>query len=139
MRNKKSLIIPITFVDSNHCFINLRINNVYGKFILDTGASNSCINLNLSKKFKISLEKSNKKASSATNEINEVYCSNNKTISIEDYKLDNFKILLFDMSYINESLKKNNVSELEGIIGNDFLIKFNAVIYYNSKKIKLYF
>ena len=51
---------------SNHIIIECKINSISGKFIIDTGASNSCINYLSAKNLILKFKKSNEKASSAT-------------------------------------------------------------------------
>ena len=38
--------IPFKILSTNHIIIDAAVNNVAGKFLIDTGASNSCIDLN---------------------------------------------------------------------------------------------
>ena len=56
-------------IKTNHIQIKAEINGLKGLFIIDTGASNTCIDLENHKLFKIFPEESPEKASSATNEI----------------------------------------------------------------------
>ena len=115
------------------------INNVSGIFIVDTGASNSCVNYLLASKFNIEFKKSYETASSATNEINETYYSKNNKLKIGNFQINDFDLVLFDMTFINNSLKEKGVSELDGIIGGDILNKYNVCINYKKKEIGLEF
>ena len=67
---------------TNHIIIDAAVNNVDGQFLIDTGASNSCIDLNKSEKFKLDYGKSDEQASSATNEIKETYISKKNLLLI---------------------------------------------------------
>ena len=63
-------------LSTNHIIISAKVNNIKGNFIIDTGASNSCIDFNKRSKYKLNFEISKLKASSATTQINETFCSN---------------------------------------------------------------
>ena len=122
---------------SNQIIIECNINNTKGKFILDTGASNSCLNYKLASKFKIICEKSNELASSATSQINETFISKKNILEIGEIIENNFTIILFDMTYINNSLKEQGIELIDGIIGGDILKKFNAKINYKKRQLSL--
>ncbi len=123
--------------DSNHIIIECKVNSTNGKFIVDTGASNSCIDIMLVKKFDLSFKKSYEKASSATNQINEIFFSKKNTLEIAGLIKNDFELLIFDMSHINKSFNEKKIDEIDGIIGGDILLKFNATINYLNKKITL--
>lgn len=135
---KKKTVKNIIITESNHIIIICKVNSVKGRFIIDTGASNSCIDYLLVKKFNLNFIKSNEKVSSATNKINETFHSKNNTLKIGDYQI-NFDFVLFDMTFINNSLKEKNIKEIDGIIGSDILNKLNAIISYKKKEIILEF
>ena len=130
---KKKIKITAT----NHIIINATINEVKGNFIIDTGASNSCIDLIKSKKFNLKFEKSSELASSATNKISETYFSKTNTLKIGGCKKNDFDLVLFDMTFINNSLKEKSIKEVDGIIGGDILNRFNACIDYKREEIRL--
>ena len=136
---KKENIIRFIVTNSNHILIECEINHVSGIFLVDTGASNSCINYLSASKFNIEFEVSNEKASSATDEINEIFNSKENILKIGDFQKNDFDLVLFDMTFINNSLKEKGVSEVDGIIGGDILNKLKACINYKKKEISLEF
>ena len=107
--------------------------------MVDTGASNSCVNYFSASKFKIKFELSNEKASSATDKINETFNSKKNILKIGNFQKNDFELLLFDMTFINNSLKEKGIPELDGIIGSDILNELNACINYKKKEITLEF
>ena len=129
----------IKVLRSNHLLIRCKINNVYGNFILDSGASNSCVNLKKANKFKIAFKKCNERASSATNHFDEIFISEKITLKINDFEENDFKILLFDMTHISKTLSEKEDTDLDGIIGGDILIDFDAIINYKKKILVLNF
>ena len=136
---KKQTILSFKLTNSNHILLECEINYVSGIFIVDTGASNSCINYLSASKFKLEFEASNEKASSATDEINEIFNSKNNILKIGDFQTNDFDLMLFDMTFINNSLKKKGDSEVDGIIGSDILNELNSIINYKKKEIILEF
>tara|TARA_Y200000002_G_scaffold247017_1_gene204394 strand:- start:1129 stop:1542 length:414 start_codon:yes stop_codon:yes gene_type:complete len=136
---KKRSNIYFTIIESNHILIECKINYVSGIFIVDTGASNSCVNYLSASKFNIEFEVSNEKASSATDEINEIFISKKNILKIGNCQKNDFDLVLFDMTFINNSLKEKGVSEVDGIIGGDILNKLNVCINYKKKEISLEF
>ena len=136
---KKENKISFLLTNSNHILIECEINYVSGIFIVDTGASNSCINYLAASKFNIEFEVSNETASSATNEINEIFNSKKNILKIGDFQKNDFDLILFDMTFINNSLKEKGISEVDGIIGGDILNKLNVCINYKKKEISLEF
>ena len=134
---KKEKTISFLLTSSNHILIECKINYVLGTFIVDTGASNSCINYLSASKFNVEFKKSNEAASSATNKINETYYSKNNKLKIGDFQKNDFDLVLFDMTFINKSLKEKGVSEVDGIIGGDILNELNVCINYKKKEISL--
>ena len=136
---KKFSTINFKLTKSNHIQIECEVNYITGKFLIDTGASNSCINYLSSTKFNVKFKKSNETASSATSEISETYYSEDNTLKIGDFQKNDFDLVLFDMSFINNSLEKKGVSAVDGIIGGDILNELNASISYKKKVISLEF
>ena len=123
--------------ESNHIIILCKVNSIISRFIVDTGASNSCINYLSKEKFNLNIKKSNEKASSATNEITNIFYSKNNILEISNFKKNNFDVILFDMNHINNSLNEKEISEIDGIIGSDILKEHKAFIDYEKKILTL--
>ena len=49
----------------------------------------------------------------------------------------NISIVLFDMSFINKTLKEHGATSVNGIIGSDLLKKGKAIIDYSENKLYL--
>lgn len=137
LKQDKYCSVKLKRLKTNHLQLKAKINGISGVFILDTGASNSCIDLKLSDFFKTKSTISTEKASSATNEISNTMISKKNTIEIGKWSKDKFQIVLFDMSHINKTLNEQGAKNVSGIIGSDLLKKGNGVIDYSSKKLFL--
>ena len=127
--------ISFKILSTNHIIIDAEVNNVGGKFLIDTGASNSCIDLSKSEKFKLNHRKSDEQASSATDEIKETYISKKNSLLIGEFYINDFDIILFNMQHVIKSLLDKDEIEIEGIIGADILIKYNCCIDYRENKL----
>ena len=129
--------ISLKKIKTNHIQVKAEVNDVKGIFIVDTGASNTCIDLENHKLFKIFPEESPEKASSATDEISKTMISKSNNIKIGKWVKKNISIVLFDMSFINKTLVDQGAERVNGIIGSDLLKKGKAIIDYSSNKLFL--
>jgi len=128
--------VKLKLLKTNHCLLKACINGVVGKFILDSGASSSCICLSLENKFKISSKKNKIKASSATSNMEDTRLSKNNTIKIGKWR-GKINLVSIDMTHINRVLNEKVTESVDGIIGADVLKKSKAVIDYESNKLYL--
>jgi hypothetical protein len=128
--------IKLNFLKTKHYSLEADINGINGKFILDTGASSSCICTSLEKNFNIISKKTIEKASSATSEISNTKISKNNTIQIGKWE-NKINLITFNMIYINNALNEKKIDSVSGIIGADVLKKSKAVLDYKSNKLYL--
>ena len=122
---------------TNHFEIKASINGKKGRFILDTGASNSCVGLEEIEHFSLATEKSEHKAAGAgTTEI-ETQISKENNLKIGGFKLKKVDLVILDLEHINNALTKQEATSVNGIIGADILEQGKAIIDYNKKKLYL--
>ena len=105
---------------------------VSGVFILDTGASNSCIGFVYDSYFNLNNEESEVKAAGAGALNMETALAKNNLLVIGKWKLKKMDFIIMDLSHVNEALKEANEIPVHGIIGADFLKKTRAVIDYGK-------
>ena len=118
---------------TNHFELKVKINDVKGRFILDTGASNSCVGIDQAESFHLETEETEHKASGAgTTEIETKISKKNK-LKIGGYCLKKTSLILIDLMHINHALEKQNSNPIQGIIGADILHKAEAIIDYKKK------
>lgn len=122
--------VPLKRLATGHYLFSAKINGVLGSFILDTGASTSCIGFNDSAHFLLISEESIIKAAGAGAVNMETMLSRKNKFSIVDWELKNMDFVLFDLSHVNEALLQANEKAIHGIIGADFLKERRAVIDY---------
>lgn len=133
LKKKKYIRIKLTKMVTNHLELNAKINGVKGRFILDTGASNSCVSLDLIDYFKLEAEESETKAAGAGATDMETQKSENNMLQIGDWKINDSHLVMFDMTHVNQALTQHNAEEVHGIIGADVLEKGKAMIDYSKK------
>ncbi len=137
LSSKSYISIPLVFTETNHFELSAKINGISGRFILDTGASNTCVGMDKIDFFKMVSEVSEIKAAGAGATEMETLVSSKNKIQIGDWKKKKQKIVLFDLVHVNQALTSHNSLPVDGIIGADVLQKGKAVIDYDKKSLYL--
>jgi len=122
--------IPLKKLNTGHYHLQLKINNCIGDFILDTGASTSCIGFESIDHFKLLSEESDIKAAGAGALDMETKIAKNNHLNIGGSEIPNIDIILFDLSHVNGALQQVDEKSVHGILGADLLKKLRAVIDY---------
>jgi predicted aspartyl protease len=124
--------VKFKITKTQHLLIKAKINGVSGNFILDTGASNSCVGFESIDLFLLEAKKSKTKAAGAgaTGMFTQLALKNQ--LQLGSWKDSNFEIVIFDLSHVNEALTQHKAKPVHGIIGADILMKGKAIVdYYN--------
>ena len=137
LKRKGYISIKLNKTITNHFELKVKINNVKGSFILDTGASNSCVDFENAIHFKLAVTNSNTLASGAGATEMITQQSNHNTIAIKNWKIAKFHLVLFDLSHVNMALTQHNAKPIHGIIGADIIQKGKAIIDYKNNKLYL--
>lgn len=117
---------------TQHLLIKAKINGVLGNFILDTGASNSCVGFESIDYFNLTAGKSKTKAAGAGATGMTTQLAKNNSLKIGLWKTANFHLIIFDMTHVNQALQQYKAKPVHGIIGADILLEGKAIIdYYN--------
>lgn len=122
---------------TQHLLIKAKINGVSGLFILDTGASNSCVGFECIELFQLSPQNSATKAAGAgaTDMYTQVAPVNN--LQVGRWKTKHFPLVIFDLSHVNQALTQHKAQAVQGIIGADVLLQGHAVIDYYHRCVYL--
>ncbi len=131
------LSIKLKETKSQHLVAQLNINKKNGLFLIDTGASNSCISLDKEGYFSIKRTQDELEISGAGSEKLKAKPSTSSTIEYKETFLLKLKFFLLEMNAINSSLSEQGSTTIDGIIGADFLKRTNAIIDYKSKNLFL--
>ncbi|MHB0754296.1 retropepsin-like aspartic protease [Polaribacter sp. M15] len=137
LKKNKYVTIKLKKIATNHLELKGKINGVKGRFILDTGASNSCVSSNLIEYFKLDAQESETKAAGAGATDMDTQQSENNLLKIGNWKTKECHLVLFNLSHVNTALVQHNAKEVHGIIGADILQKGKAFIDYNKNVLYL--
>lgn len=129
--------VKLKFTKTNHFEIKASINGVKGRFILDTGASNSCVGFEAIERFNLKVKDSEIKAvgAGASDMLTQISKSNN--VVVGKWKKNKVPLILFNLSHVNNGLINHNAEPIDGIIGADILKKGKAIIDYEKKYLYL--
>ncbi|MCF6213156.1 MAG: retroviral-like aspartic protease family protein [Flavobacteriaceae bacterium] len=122
---------------SNHFVIKGKVNDVTGLFIVDTGASNSCVGLDECNLFNLTLQDSDKKAAGAGSTNINTQLSHNNLFKIKNFGIAKISFVVIDLTHINTALTGHNSESINGIIGADILKKYHAIIDYQHQALYL--
>ncbi len=135
--NKGYTKIKLHLTKTNHFEIIATINGQRGLFILDTGASSSCVGFEAIDTFNLKAKDSDIKAAGAgaTDMLTQI--SNSNKLKIGQWEKNKVALILFNLSHVNTALTNHNSKPVDGIIGADVLKKGKAVIDYEKKYLYL--
>ena len=129
--------VKLHLTKTNHFEIKASINGIKGRFILDTGASNSCVGFEAIETFKLFPEDSIIKAAGAGAIDMETKTAKKNKVKIGKWKSNKIVLVLFNLTHVNTALINHNSNPVDGIIGADILKKSKAVIDYEKKYLYL--
>lgn len=124
--------IPLRFTASQHLISEFKVNGIQGTFLVDTGASNSCIEKELCNKFQLQVQGETLPMTSAGNEKLSAEACQSIELKYENHLLSHLEFMLIDMRPINTALKEQGEATIDGILGADVLRPQNAIINYKN-------
>lgn len=126
--------VPIKVInieqDGSHIFISALVNAKPATLLIDTGASRSVFDLNRIRQFEEEKEfLLHQKLSTGlgTNSMP------TQGIVVENFTLgklsiDQFDVVLLDLQHVNDSYSSMGLAPIDGVLGNDILVRYKAVI-----------
>lgn len=137
LKGKNYIQVPLVLTATDHFEVIAKINGISGRFILDTGASNTCIGFDKISYFKLIPKHSEIKAAGAGATNMDTQISTKNMIDIGTWHQKKVKLVLFDLGHVNEALVSHNALPVDGVIGADILKKGKAIIDYDKKRVYL--
>jgi len=132
LRSRGYTRVRLLTLPTNHYVVIATLNGTAGRFILDTGASTTCVSTELATHFHLNPKPSEEKASSASaNELDTEVAHHNELV-IGSWSSKRRSVVLFDMQAVNHALQKHDIETVDGIIGADILQSVNAIIDYKN-------
>ena len=132
---KKKILLKITA--SKHIICDLKLNNKSARFLVDTGASNSCFDILKKEKYNIQSKGKEIELTSAAERKMGAISSDNCKLIIDSQKIIDVRLMLIDMSTINNALEEQKEKKIDGILGGDILNEIKAKINYEKLSIDL--
>jgi len=132
---KNYVQIPLDKNSIGHFTVKVKVNNDSALFILDTGASGTCIDFESAKKFGITLKDISGGAYG--------YGGDSEKIQIGDatITMNNFRktmaITAIDLTSVNNAYSTENSGHIDGVIGADILNGNSAIIDYETSNLYL--
>jgi predicted aspartyl protease len=130
LKKEKYKKINFKVSKTQHLLIKAKINGVQGNFILDTGASNSCVGFESIEHFNLIAGKSKTKAAGAGATGMFTQVAKDNKLQLGRWKTNDFHLVIFDLSHVNEALRQYKAKRVHGIIGADILLEGKAIIDY---------
>jgi predicted aspartyl protease len=115
---------------SNHYKVTANINGKNGSFIIDTGASSSCIDMLHIAHFKLTVKDTKMQATGAGASNIAMQVSSHNILRFGHWSKANVQIIVMDLSHVNKGLGEIEEAPVHGIIGADLLKMSRTVIDY---------
>ncbi|MGB0840344.1 MAG: DinB family protein [Chitinophagales bacterium] len=130
--------IQLAVNKTSHFEISGHINGIEARFILDTGASDTVIDLSRAEQFQFTELKSlQEKASGVGSTSMDISSTTNVVLGLENYTLKLPLLHLTDLSHVNNALQMHQATPIDGIIGAGVLQQHKAVISYEDAQVFL--
>lgn len=126
------LAIPLKKVVSGHYKLKVKVNQNEAFFILDTGASNSCMAKEYCIDYQLNFLEDMVQATGAGKQPIDTLLSKNNTLTIGNLSLKKIQFILLNMDHINNAFKTVEEEPVQGILGANHLKKLRAVIDYRK-------
>jgi predicted aspartyl protease len=139
----KKTVLPVRILfieeDGFHLLIRASLNNKKAWMLIDTGASKTVFDTERIKKFvdEKEFERNDKLSTGLGTNSMQTHSGTIKKIQLGKLTLKNLKTILLDLSHVNESYDKLGLPMIDGVLGSDLMIQYNAVIDYEAKELKL--
>ena len=137
LKQKGFVSVKLSRTQTDHFEVKAILNGVTGSFILDTGASNTCVALDTAERFGLISEPSDILAAGAGSSEMEARISSGNSFDLGGWKKKKLRVVLLDLSHVNFALTSRESGAVDGIIGADVLRKGKAVIDYKKKMLFL--
>ena len=130
--SSNKIIIPLRFSKSHHLIGAFLLNEKPAFFLIDTGASNSCVDKTRADYFCIEAEGDDLPLQGAGQEKLYAQASRKSSLHYLDKEIQQLSFMLIDMNTINAALAEQEEAKIDGIIGADILHKKKAIIDYDQ-------
>ena len=122
-----------------HILIECKIESKKAILLIDTGASNSVFDLDydIFDRKDFSLVSDEITSSGFNSTIDEIFVGNIQSLKISRFSTAIENAIFTSLDHINKLYNKIDLPKINGILGCDFLLKYNAVIDFSKKMLFL--
>lgn len=127
--------------NSFHHMVRLSLNGKQANFILDTGASRTIFDISLFHEFVNFTDEDLHNNDLPSAGIN-ADLKEHQSLTLAEFitgqmQIQNFQVLLLDLSNVNHTYASLNLPPVDGILGSDFLLKYKSVIHYPKRVLRI--
>ena len=138
MNKKNYTEIPIRLNAIGHLEVDVNIDGIITNFLIDTGASNTVIDLNYATNNLMEFASMKEKGGGVGTSQMSLFRKKVKLFKINNFEIPSFDLYAADFQHVKDSLAKKGITEpCNGVIGADILIKYEAVIDYAKQSLYL--
>lgn len=132
LKTKGFIPLQMYRTPTDHFEVEVLLNGIPGRFIVDTGASNTCVAMEQAERFGLISEGEEVTAAGAGAIDMAARIARGNSLQLHTWKKESLQIVLFDLSHVNEALRTQESGPVDGIIGADILRQGKAVIDYGK-------
>ena len=136
-KSKDYVAIPLIRNSIGHFTVKVKVNADTAELILDTGASETCLDKGSAKKLGVHLESVEGQASGYGGESEDVK-TGKVSLTLNQLVIPSFPITVIDLSYVNKAYLADGNGRIDGVLGVDILRKHQAVIDYGTNTLFLH-
>lgn len=133
MKRKKYKKIPLRLNSIGHLEVEVVIDKTRTTFLVDTGASNTVIDIGFAREKLFEFSAIGEQGGGVGTSSMELFHKKVRRLSLDDFSIRDFDLFATDFSHVKDSLAKKGITEIvDGVIGADILMRYNAIIDYRK-------
>jgi len=122
-----------------HLLLKVKVNGKKASLLIDTGASKTVFDKEKVQRFvkDSNLTMLGKLSTGLGTAKMETHSVVMKKIQLGKLTLTEFESIVIDLSHVNQTYLRLDLPEIDGVLGSDLMLKYNAVIDYKKRKLSL--
>ena len=124
------VLVPLTREKSHHITVEACLAGRPARFIVDTGAGGTIVDVSVAAEYKLKLSSRSKRGGGVGSTEMQMNSVAKHDLHLAGIDLSGTKLLTIDLSHVNAGLKKAKVKPVVGVIGADILWRCHALIDY---------
>jgi len=138
MNKKNYTKIPIRVNVIGHLEVDVNIDGIKTVFLIDTGASNTVIDIGFAKENLFEFAAIGEQGGGVGTSQMALFHKKINLFKINEFEIPSFDLYATDFQHVKDSLAKKGITEpCNGVIGADILINYQAKINYKKRRLDL--